>query len=223
MAPVCVHIPPLPDPLTVSLPGGVALEQLQLLQVIGPALTPLLPLFDVVDAIVAVFQCIKAIPDALGPPPDPSALAARIPELTTKVGKLLRLVPQLSLPATIVGIVDLVLEALRQARRQLEQLQLQLRQISLAVDRATELGDAGLLAVAVCAEGNVAQEAANVGSSLASLGNLIGLLNVFLGMVGGPQAPDLSSLAGRALEEAIPALDVVVEAMQTLRRAVPVP
>ena len=221
--PICLEIPEIPDPLSITLPGGVTMQQINLMQAIQPALTPLMPLFDIIDTVVAVFNCVKAIPDSLGPPPDPTALAACIPELAEKVAKLLRLIPQLSLPYTIIGIIDLVIDTLRQARSQLMHLQQQMQQILGAIECATELEDAGLMAITSCAQANVAQEAANVGKSLASLGKLIGILNIFLGIVGGPEVPDLSNLAGRPLDEVIPPIDAIIEALQTVRSAVPVP
>jgi hypothetical protein len=221
--PICIELPEIPDALAITLPGGVTMQQLNLMQAIQPALTPLVPLFDIIDTVVAVFNCVKAIPDALGPPPDPTILAACIPELGEKVSKLLRLLPPLSLPLTVIGLIDLVIDALEQARRQLVQLQQQVLQILNAIDRATELEDAGLMAITTCARTNVAQEAANVGKALASLGKMIGLLNLFLGMVGAPEVPDLSNLAGRPLDDVVPLIDDLVEVMRTVRGAVPVP
>jgi len=221
--PICIEIPEIPDPLQLTLPGGVTMESINLMEQIQPALTPLVPLFNIIDTVVAVFNCIKAIPDTLGPPPDPTALAACIPEVAEKVNALLRLIPQLSLPYTIIGIIDLVIDTLRQARSQLLHLQQQVAQITGAIDRATDLDDAGLMAITSCAEANVEQEAANVGKSLASLGKLIGILNLFLGMVGGPEVPDLSNLAGRPLDDVIPPLDAIVDTLQSVRSAVPVP
>ena len=221
--PICLEIPEIPDPLSITLPGGVTMQQINLMQAIQPALTPLMPLFDIIDTVVAVFNCVKAIPDSLGPPPDPTALAACIPELAENVAKLLRLIPQLSLPYTIIGIIDLVIDTLRQARSQLMNLQQQMQQILGAIDRATELEDAGLMAITSCAQANVAQEAANVGKALASLGKLIGILNIFLGIVGGPEVPDLSNLAGRPLDDVIPPIDAIIKSLQTVRSAVPVP
>jgi hypothetical protein len=221
--PLCIHIPALPDPRQLTLPGGVTMEHLNLMEVVQPALTPLVPVFNIIDAVVAVFNCIKAIPDSLGPPPDPTALASAIPELAEKVDALLRLIPQLSLPYTVIGIIDLIIDKLRQTRSELLHLQQQVVQILGAADRAAALEDAGLLSVTRCAQANVAQEAANVGKSLASLGQLIGLLNLFLGMIGGPEVPDLTALAGRPLDEAIPPIDAIIEALQAARGAVPVP
>ena len=145
------------------------------------------------------------------------------PDLAEKVAKLLKLIPQLSLPLTIIGLIDLVIDTLRQARSLLLHLQQQMQQILGTIDRATNLEDAGLMAIAQCAQANVAQEAANVGKALASLGKLIGLINIFLGILGLPEVPDLSDLAGRPLDDVIPPLDAIVELLENARAAVPVP
>ena len=221
--PICIEIPEIPDPFSITLPGGVSMESINLIEQIQPALTPLMPLFDIIDTVVAVFNCIKAIPDTLGPPPDPTVLAACIPELAEKVAKLLKLIPQLSLPYTIIGIIDLIIDTLRQARSLLLHLQAQMQQILGAIDRATDLEDAGLMAITSCAQANVAQEAANVGKSLAALGKLIGLLNIFLELVGAPTVPDLSDLAGSPLDEVVPPLDAIVDQLTQVRDMVPVP
>ena len=221
--PICLEIDELPDPPVLDLPGGVSIQQFNLMQAIQPALTPLVPIFDIVDTVVAVFNCIKAIPDTLGPPPDPTAIAACIPELAQKVAKLVRLIPQVTLPYTLRGILRLIIDTLRQARSQIMHLQQQMQQILGAVDRATNLGDAGLMAITSCAQANVAQEAANVGKSLASLGKLIGLANLFLGMIGAEGIPDLSNLAGRPLDDVIPPIDAIITKLQAAHDAIPLP
>ena len=221
--PICLEIDPLPDPFNLTLPGGIQIEHINLMEVIQPALTPLVPIFDIIDTVVAVFNCIKAIPDSLGPPPDPTAIATCLPDLAEKVAKLLKLIPQLSIPLTIIGLIDLVIDTLLKARSEIMHLQQQMQQILGVIDRATDLDDAGLMAIAQCAQANVAQEAANVGKSLGALGKLIGLINLFMGMVGGPEIPDLSNLAGRPLDDVVPPLDAIVDALKTARDAVPVP
>ncbi len=220
---ICVELPEIPDPFTLTLPGGAEIQHINLMEVIQPALTPLVPLFNIVDTVVALFNCIKAIPDTLGPPPDPTALAECIPDLAEKISKLLKLIPQLSLPLMLVGLIDLVINTLAQARDVLVHLQTQMQQIAGVVDRAKDLDDAGLMAIAQCAEANVAQEAANVGKMLGSLGKLFGLINLFMGMIGGPEIPDLSNLSGKPLDEVIEPLDAIVEVLQNARQAIPVP
>jgi len=221
--PICIEIPEIPDPFDLTLPGPVTIEHINLMEVIQPALTPLVPFFNVIDTIVAIFNCIKAIPDSLGPPPDPTVLAACLPDLAEQVNKLLKLLPQLSLPLLIVRLLDLLIDTLLQARSELMHLQQQMVQIFGAIDRATDLDDAGLMAIMQCAQANVAQEAANVGKSLAALGKLIGLINLFMGMVGGPEIPDLSDLAGRPLDDVVEPINAIVETLKSARDAVPVP
>jgi len=209
--------------MRLTLPGGPSIEHIDLLQVVQPALTPLMPIFNIIDAVVAAFECIKAIPQTIGPPPDPTALATAIPELAQKVSRLLGLVPQLSLPLTIVGLIDLLIDTLGKTRDQLEHLQKHLESVSAASARAVELDDPGLLDIALCAEANVAQEAANIGKALGSLGQLIALMNIFVGMVGGPEIPDLSDLSGKPIDEALAPLDALVTTLEQARAAVPIP
>jgi hypothetical protein len=221
--PLCLELPPLPEPFELTLPGGVTLERINLLEVIQPLLAPLVPLFNVVDTIVAIHNCVRAIPDALGPPPDPTILAACLPDLAEKLTKLLQMLPQLSLPLLLRQVLDLVIDTLRQARSELVHLQEQVGQITRAIDRATELEDAGLMAIASCAQANLEQEAANVGQMLASLGRLIGLVNLFLGLLGLPEVPDLSRIAGRPLDEVIAPIDELIAVFTTARNGVPLP
>jgi len=206
----------------MTLPGGVTMQQQELLKAIQPALTPLMPVFNIVDAVIAVFNTVKAVPESLGPPPDPAKLASAIVEMTKKVSKLLRLVPQLSLPYTIIGVIDLVLDTLGKLRDQLVFLQVHAGQVNLVTQRAAELNDPGLTTVAECARANLEQEAANLMMGLGAVSTLLGILNIFLGMIGGPKAPDPSSLSGKPLGDAVKPLDEVVKTLQQLRNAIPV-
>ena len=57
--PICIPIPEIEDPFALTLPGGIEIEHIDLMQVIQPALTPLVPFFNIIDTIVALFNCIK--------------------------------------------------------------------------------------------------------------------------------------------------------------------
>jgi hypothetical protein len=219
--PICVPLPPLPDPFTLPLPGGIELEDVDPLKVIQPALTPLMPFFTMLDAIVAIAEVVKAIPDALSMPPDPTAIASKIPDLSKKLGKLLGLVPQVALPRTIVKLIVLAIDALRVTRGRLVHLQTIEKQVARVVNRAKALGDPALMAIAACAHANVAQEAANVGKALAGVGKILGIVGLFMGLVGGPAVPDLGKLDGLPLDEVVPVLDELVRALEAARALVP--
>ena len=219
---LCIEIPEIPDPFAIPLPGGIEIEDVNLMKMLQPALTPLVPLFDIIDTIVAIFNCIKAIPDMLGPPPDPTVLTACLPDLAKKLNKLLNMMPQVALPRLIKRCLKLAVETLRTVRSQLMHLQAQMLQILGTIDRAKKLKDAGLMAIAQCAQANVATEAANVGKSLAALGKLLGLINLFMGLIGGPKVPDLSKLAGRPLDDTLPPLNELIKVLSAAEAAIPV-
>ncbi|GAB5546941.1 MAG: hypothetical protein SangKO_067010 [Sandaracinaceae bacterium] len=222
-SPILIRIPPTPDPQRLTLPGGVSIEHLELVEVIQPALTPLMPFFDILETVLALFDAVKAVPDTIGPPPDPTALAEALQKVAEKVVDLLRLVPQLSLPFTILGLVDLILHTLSEARDVLVGLQARGAALGAAEERARELGDAQLLEIVECARANIEQEAANLGKRLGALGTLVGILNLFTSMVGAPEVPDLSSLSGESLDAVVEPLDALVDVLTAVRSAVPLP
>ena len=222
-SPILIRIPPTPDPQRLTLPGGVSIEHLELVDVIQPALTPLMPFFDILETVLALFDAVKAVPDTIGPPPDPTALAEALQKVAEKVVGLLRLVPQLSLLFTIVGLVDLILHPLSEARDVLVALQARAEALGVAEGRARERGDAQLLGIVECARANIEQEAANLGKRLGALGTLVGILNLFTSMIGAPEVPDLSSLAGESLDAVVEPLDALVDVLTAVRSAVPLP
>ena len=171
--PLCLEIPSSEDPLALILPGGITIEAVNLMDIVQPALAPFGPVFDIIDAIVAVFNCVKAIPDALGPPPDPSAIAKCVPELAKKIDKLLALIPALSVPILLRRLLELVLRTLKTLRDALLYLGLQLKRITTVIDRAKALNDQGLMAIGQCAQANVAIEVANHGKGLGAVGRLL--------------------------------------------------
>src|ERR1700722_5518321 len=221
--PICIQIDDIGDPFAVALPGGIEMTDYNIMKAIEPALMPLMPLFEVIDVVVAIYNCVKAIPDCLGPPPDPSGLVACLPDLAKKIMKLLKLIPFLSLPITAAHLLDLVIAGLREAKQKLQHLQDQLAQIARAIEHGRNLKDAGLTAILACAQGNVNQEAQNLGKSLASLGKLLAIIGIFISMVGGPQVPDLAHLNGAPLAEIIAPIDDLVEVLTTVRKAIPFP
>ena len=98
-----------------------------------------------------------------------------------------------------------------------------MQQIARIIDRAKELNDPGLMGIALCAQENAVQEAANVGKALASLGRLIGLINLFMGIIGGPEISDFTELSSCPLDEVIEPLDDLIKALKAARQAVPIP
>ncbi len=218
----CIVVPRI-ERLELPLPGGamIAGEFRKLLDMAQPALAPLAPLFTVIETMTAIIAVLEAIPDALGPPPDPAKLSSTLADLKDKVERLVLLLPQAALPATLVAIVDILIAELQTVRRELLTLQLQAEQVRKTRMTADSLVDAALSAIADCAEENINREASNLARALASLQSLLTVVGMFSALVGGPAPPSFSALEGQPLDALIEPIDGLVEQLTTLRAAIP--
>ena len=222
-SPCKYHLPATPEPLRATFVGGATLVAQDLVKAAQPALAPLQPLFDIIDAISTTFKVIQAIPDAFGPPPDPTGLISLLPELAEKVSKLAGLVPQLSVPLMAVNLIDGIIRELERAQSQLRALVDTLARAAAAGQRAQELGDVDLARLAGCAQEDTATATGNVLRSLGPVAGILGIVSPLLSAIGGPQLPDLSSLEGAGLDQALAALDGLIEVLRTARGAIPIP
>jgi hypothetical protein len=204
---------------TVSIPDPTELSK-QLMAQANAALMPLVPIFNIMDVVLALFQCVKAIPDSLGPPPDPTKLAECIPDLAAKANKLLKLIPQLSIPLMIVGLIDVLIAFLEGIRGQLKAIIDAQVRIAQAAARAAELGNAKLQLVVDCANANIDAQMKSIGEGAAPVNRLIGVINLFMEFAGLPKLPDLANL-GTDAQAALEPLDLIVDQLKTARSAIP--
>jgi hypothetical protein len=231
---ICVELTVSPQALSIAFPGGASLDaelpevgvpdpiQLskQLLAQANAALAPLGPVFNLIDVALALFNAVKAIPDAISHL-DPSKITDALPDLTNKANRIAALVPQLSVPLMIIGLIDTLLAFLGGLSGQLRAIIDQQVRIQRAENRAAELGNAQLQAVADCSKHQIAAQLQNLAESVAPVNRLIALINVFAQLAGLGPLPDLSNLGSDAAA-ALRALDDTVQALQEIRAAIPV-
>lgn len=195
--------------LSIDLPGGIALTAkleagqfpslpgivASLLGELNAALTPLMPFFRILDVVIAIIEFCKAIPDSLGPPPDPTLLIKRLQKLLKAAAKLLNLIPPLSIPIMLVGICKTITAALLALIMELENsINAQLK-LDLARDRADALAldpflleGAAALAISIdCAQADLDLQVEVGASSLGPLMKFIDLVNAFAGLIGLPE------------------------------------
>lgn len=235
--PVCLPIPDPPDPSEIVIPGGATLgaiasdlskmpdlcsNPLSLLAQAGPALAPLKPFFDVLGAVIQVDKCVKAVPKAVSQL-SPAPIFSCLPELAKKIDALLKLIPQLSVPYAILSIIDQIIALLSCLQQSLTQLAEQAQRIADRIDQAAEIDDPNLDAILQCAQDNIQTTAAGYAASLAGVGQLIGVLNILLGLIGGPEIPSLGNLADVPIEDAVEPIEAIVKTLQDVRNAIPLP
>ncbi len=211
---ICAQLPLLnPDDFAVSK---------QLIAQVNSAMSPLIPIFNIIDAVIAIKDCVEAIPDALGPPPDPSKMIDCLPQLAEAVEKLLSLIPQLSVPQMIVDILDALIIALNGLISQLAAILAREAATLEAGLKAAEPGNGSLLAIVKCSEDFNLALSLEVNSSLTPLNRFIGITNLFLELIGIDPIPDLADLPADT-QEAIEQLRVVTKLLTDLRNSIPIP
>ncbi len=231
---VCVELTVTPQNLSLTFPGGAELStqlpdvgipdpmQLskQLMAQANAAMAPLVPVFNVIDTVLALFKAVKAVPDAITSL-NPGKITEALPDLAKKASKLLKLVPQLSVPLMIVGLIDVLLTFLDGLSGQLRAIIDQQARIQQAATRAAELGNVQLQAVVDCAKGHVDVQMQNLAESTAPVNRLIALINVFMELIGLPKLPDLANLGSDAAA-ALEPLEHMVKTLKDIRKTIPV-
>ncbi len=187
---------------------------------INSALTPLGPFFSLLDAVIAVKNCIMAIPDTIGPPPDPTALLNCLPGLLAAIDKLLQLLPQLSIPIMIKGILQVIITGLIGLRHKLAAMIRQTARVIQAALKAAQLGNIQLQLVADCASGNLDAQLVNLNAGMAPLNRLIGLINFLLELAGLPCIPTLGGIESLT-DAALAPLDAAIALLQQLLALIP--
>lgn len=182
---------------------------------IGPALAPLKPLFDVLDTALAIFKCVKAVPDAITQL-DPTALFKCIPELVALIDKLLKLIPQISIPKLIKTAIRNLAKLLRGIAADLRYLQSQLQRIADMIDRAADLNDVKLEGFLACAQNTIEQQTLSTAEALKGIGRIVLLINIFMALLGGEELPCFGSLMADNLDQGFDAVIELLTAMATV-------
>lgn len=218
--------------LCVTMPGGasicpqveglppslMALARSALGQV-NAAMAPLTPLFDIIETLVAIKDCVTAIPDALGPPPDPSKLAECVPNLLEKIEKVIALLPPASVLLMIAQLLDVLIAVLQGCVDEL----LAVARLIDRVTRAQELSGRvpGLLAIIDCGTATRDAQMSNIERAIASINPMIDLINTFTQLAGLPEVPSFEGGLPGDPEEAIGVLQGLVDGMRVFRDGIP--
>lgn len=228
--------------LAIELPGGVSLRaQLEpgefpnlgvivgkLLAPLNAAITPLMPFFRILDVVLALIECVKAIPDSLGPPPDPTVIIKAIGKLVAKASFLLKLVPVLSIPIMIVGICKVIVAMLLALVLELEFQIEQSLKLDLAREKADGLsldldlagGAAALMASIDCAQVDLDLAFELASASLGPLNKFIDVVNLLMDLAGLPQL--ISIEAGVSASAMLDPLKAAIEAIGAICGSIPV-
>ncbi len=235
---VCQAFPAIPDNLEICFPGGFCLSNvyteigkipsaadipLQLFSQLGPAMAPLAPFFTQLDTILALFKCANAVPDAIASL-DPGAIFECIPELVEKINELLSLIPQLSLPKMVKALIIALAQLLEGIAADFTYLQNEFQRALDAIDRAADLSDVTLSGFLQCRQDNLATASDSMAAALQGIGRIILLINIMMGLFGGPEVPCFSdAIDPNVLEPLIAFLLALAAFLRQLAALIPDP
>lgn len=224
------YIPPPAPPLKVTLPGGLsvqgmtdgigqgALEQARsLLGKANAAMAPLGPIFTVIEILMLVKKFIEAVPGVVT---NPGKVVSVGNDVVKAMGKLVRLLPQASVPLMVLDLVDALLGLMDGVLAELSALATQAERIQAARAAALDLPD--LEAILDLAQGQVQAQQANLGTALANVGAVVELVNTVAGLVPGLPKIPLEVNAGEELADMVRSLQRAVQVLKTVRGKIPV-
>ncbi len=208
--------------MCVSYPGIVppsASEMVrQLMAQMSAAMAPLQPFFNILDVVIAIFDTIKALATL-----NPVKIAEALPTLAEAIAGILKLIPQVSLIATVAGLLDILILFMQGLKAE---YQFQLSYIEKIVRSETLLGSAGtsgLEDIIDCAQGNQDVLILTMNEGNKPIASIIAIVNIFLGIIGLGKfkIPDLGDATADTLQPAIDALCVTIDILTTIRSVVP--
>jgi hypothetical protein len=230
---LCIPINPAPGDICIPFPGGAEICPAQGLQMGDPSevlqallaqlsvgLAPLQPLFILIGVVKAVIDCVQAIPDTLGPPPDPTALMECIPPLVKKLEKMLALLPQYTVPLLVKRMLALVILTLTALKNELQVIIAEQQAILASATLASLPGNELLQAIVDCATTNADTTLANMQSSMKPLGALLDVVNIMLELIGSDPITGVPDLQGGA-EEALKPIDDFIAVLRQAEAMIP--
>ncbi len=224
---LCFDLPEIPSLEDICFPGGFCLSHiwdaidqiphladisLDFFSQIGPAMAPLAPFFSLLDTVLAVYRCVSAIPDVITSL-DPSELLNCLPALAELIDKILKLIPQLSIPKMVIAIIRNMAALIRAIAADLEYIKSQIQRIADMINRAADLNDVKMNGFLVCAQDTVNGSVLSTAEALKGIGRMILLVNIFIGLFGGEEIPCFGSLIGDNLADG---LDVIIDLLLAL-------
>lgn len=186
---LCTPIELNPKKLCIKLPFGTEIcpsysyinigpleYTLQAFQAVSNVLTPLVPFFKVLDAILSIAKTLVAVKDCLGPPPSPKPLIELLAELAPKIIYLAKQMPIFTIPLMAVNIIDMIIALLEGAAVEFENLARHFQKIQQAQINVNQA--AGLSSIIGCASASAATHMDNLEHLLACVNPVIDVINL---------------------------------------------
>ena len=220
--------PAVPGPLSITFPGGAVLAaQLprpthsaselakDLLSRANAALAPLVPVFKIIDAVLSVIEAVKAVPGIVT---DPAGLIEKVADMVRKSAALAALIPPLSIPLLVAGLLDALIAYLEGTLADVAALVEAMDRVDGA--RAQVERYPALAIVVTAADGQIGAHFQALSDGMTPIDTLMRLVSTIGSLAGLSAIPGLGSLGPDARAATTPIRDALV-ALRAIRATIP--
>jgi len=201
----------------------------EMMKALKSLLSPAMPFFRVLDALIQLVRCVQEIPQAIITL-SPTEIFRCLAELASKIAKLMEMLPWVAGPLMIVKIIDLLIAIMTLIITRLEWQLEKLRRLLAAIDRAADLDNGPLQDLLTCEHANMQSRLDEEAEILRGIGQVIGVCNLVLEIAGVPDSVRIPSLVAAfdasseaSLQEGIDYLKDFRDLLRIVRDAVPIP
>jgi len=245
----CINIPKHISNLELELPGIGSLQMikekidsfprisdyvLKMMNISAPAMAPIRNILRVLDVVIAVMKCIKAIPDSLVPP-SPGPILDCITGLAEAVAALLEFIPPFPYVKMIFQIMKAIRQLLDDLIADINTIDAQISLIKSMISRGADTGNTTLIELGECAKTEVEEMVNGILSVFELIGKLLAIVGGILEILVAIMPPLKSSIgkiasattsidqmvnAGIPPVEDFPGLGTLVDGLLILRNAI---
>lgn len=227
----CILFGDPPDPRRIVFPGGLALETPPIFRphdrlfaleglfaALAPAMAAMGPVFVLIEVLGAVIDMVKAIATL-----NPVAIANATVAFVQATDKLLSIIPQVSIPLFIFGILQLVLDLLATMIDFLQGIQQQQLQIQAMKEWAEEKGLERALQDALCLDENLQLQLEYFNNGIGALAVFLVIVETLGSIAGLDISIDISVDPEGAIDDTLDQLAEIVNTITTILESIPLP
>jgi hypothetical protein len=187
------------------------------IQALNSAMIPLMPIFRIIDTVVAIVECIKALPQAVVTL-NPAPIFQCLEKLIRVIVEILKLIPFISLPFTLLGIFDCIILFLRAIRDTVLRILVRFAQITILLGST----DPNQVFIAQCELQLLQAQLGNLNALMAAMASIFRLVNLFLGFFNLSVPTQISLSAGTDPQIVVAPLDVAITTLTRVRSFIPI-
>jgi len=202
---VCIEIPEIPNKLSITMPGVGELQYLKdsidkiprpstyvlkMLNGISPALAPIYTILKILDVILALVNCINAIPKSL--PFNPQPIIDCIQKLIEAFAALLPLLPPFVYIRLVVDIAVAIRLLIDDLISVLDVIDQQITQVKNLINKALDFDNTAMLQIGNCARTDIQRSTAGLQQIMEAMakvmGIIMGIMELMTAVLPGPAA-----------------------------------